>query len=156
MGKFWIDDKLVDENLDKLSGNDLKVWLKITRHFNKEGKSFPSIRKMEKIVNLHHTTITKCLNKLELLGFLEQLQIKEKCKLRYIFSKSARYLMPGRKNLLEEPDSKETFKETIKEENKIINNYRTPEETTHINKILNDTRKALESKGIIRPKNNDF
>jgi DNA-binding transcriptional regulator YhcF (GntR family) len=149
-GKFWINNELVDNYLNKISGNELKVWLKITRHFNKEGTCFPSIRKMTKVLNLHHSTITKCLKKLEVLGFLEQLEIKEKCKLRYIFSKSARYLMPEYKKLLVNPDTKEDIKEASKEDNNNLNNTkRTPEEQKSIDATLYKTRKDLESKRII-------
>ena len=116
MGRFWIENELVDKYLDKISGNELKVLLKITRHYNKNGTCYPSIRKMEKDINLHHDTITACLKQLQLLGFLEQLAIKERCKLRYSFSKTARFFLTDSQNLLGKPDSKEDIiKEDIKE-----------------------------------------
>lgn len=116
MGKFWIENDLVDHHLDKITGNELKVLLKITRHYNKFGTCFPSIRKMEKILNLHHTTIAKCLENLQLLGFLEQLQIVERKKLLYKFSKTARFFLIESNKLLAKPDSKEVYiKEVSKE-----------------------------------------
>jgi DNA-binding transcriptional regulator YhcF (GntR family) len=148
MGKFWIENSIYDDGwLKKLSGSQLKVLLSITRHYDKYGKCFPSIRKLEENINLHHATIKECLNKLELLGFLEQLVIKERCKLRYIFSKTAHKIFLEPNKLLAKPDSKEVIKESIKEENFYSkNNKRTPEEQEHLNKTLAEMKKKLASK----------
>lgn len=114
MGKFWIENQLVDEYLMLISGNELKVLFKITRHYNKYGKCFPSIRKMAINLNMHPITISNCLKRLELLGFLEQLRIKERSKLRYIFSKTARFLLIDSNKLLEKSNTKEDIKEEYK------------------------------------------
>lgn len=158
MGRFWIENEIIDgEWFGKLSGNDFKVLLKITRHYNKHGKCFPSIRKISELGNLHHTTVKKSLNKLELLGFLEQLLIKERCKLRYKFTKTARFLFVDCNNVLEKPDTKETFKENYKEENKFLKETkRTPEEQARINKQLALIRKNLTEKfGLMKKKEPD-
>lgn len=151
MGKFWIENEIIDGGwFKKLSGNELKVLLKITRHYGTTGKCFPSIRRLSKLGNLHHETIKKCLNRLELLGFLEQLLIKERCKLRYNFSKTARFLLIESNKLPEKPDSKEVIKEDIKEDknNIIINLNRTPEEQEKINKKLAEMRKCINENGV--------
>ena len=43
MGRFWIENELVDKYIGKLTGNELKVMMIITRHFNKQGTCYPSI-----------------------------------------------------------------------------------------------------------------
>lgn len=158
MGRFWIEKEIIDGDLyGKLSGNDFKVLLKITRHYNKTGRCFPSIREISRLGNLHHTTVKKSLNNLELLGLLEQLVIKERCKLRYEFSKSARFLFIESNNVVEKPDSKETIKEKYKEEvNYFTTEERTPEEQERINKKLAQIRKDLTEKyGFMKKKEAD-
>ena len=150
MGKFWIENQLVDEYLKLISGNELKVLFKITRHYNKYGRCFPSIRKMSDKLNMHHTTITKCLERLELLGFLEQLKIKERSKLRYSFAKTARFLFIDSNKLLAKPDTKEDFKEVFKEE-KNNRNFNT-DQSEHIGMTIDKVRKELEEKGIMHKK----
>lgn len=115
MGRFWIENELIDHHLDKISGNELKVLLTVTRYYNKQGTCYPSIRMMSKKIKLNHETIGKCLKRLELLGFFEQIVIKERMKLRYIFSKTATNIFLNPPKLLQKPDSKEVYKEFIKE-----------------------------------------
>lgn len=114
-GKFWIENDLVDNDLKDVSGNAFKVLVALTRHYNRTGTCFPSIRRLSKLTGLHHETVTKCLRELELLGYFEQIVIRERCKLRYKFSKTARKLLVEHNNLLVKPDSKETIKEVMKE-----------------------------------------
>ncbi|MFA6184484.1 MAG: helix-turn-helix domain-containing protein [Parcubacteria group bacterium] len=123
MGKFWIDNELIDKYLTKISGNDFKVWCILSRHFNKKGTCYPSIRTISIKSGLHHETVSQCLKRLKLLGFFEQLEIKERCKLRCLFSKTARFLIPGNDNLLEETAMKDN-KEDLKE---IKNNFNSSE-----------------------------
>lgn len=128
MGKrFWIENEFIESYLSKISGNATKVLLAITRHYNKEGTCYPSIRRLSKLTGLHHSTVTKCLKELELLGFLEQLIIKERCRLRYSFSKTARILLPKSSKLLYRPDTKEEYKEDLKEESFLENSYKKTE-----------------------------
>lgn len=144
-GKFWIENVLIDNYLNKISGNELKVWCVLSRHFNKEGNCYPSIRTISKKTGIHHETTKRCLQKLELLGFLEQLIIKERCKLRYSFSKTALFLMPGNKKLLVNSDTKEDIKEELKENNNLYITQRTPEEQKRINAQLDILRKRWGS-----------
>lgn len=120
MGKFWIENELVDDWLYKISGNELKVLLCLTRHYNKAGTTFVSIAKMAKLLNLNPETVSKSVKRLNLLGFFEQIVIRERTKLRYIFSKTARNLFIETNKLPEKPESKEAFKEIIKETPKEI------------------------------------
>ncbi|MCX6153849.1 MAG: helix-turn-helix domain-containing protein [Candidatus Kapabacteria bacterium] len=152
MGKFWVNDELYDDGwLKKMSGNELKVLFAITRHFNRFGKCYPSIRKLATNTNLHHETIKQCLNKLELLGFLEQLEIKERCKLRYNFVRTARIFLPGNAKLLGNPDSKEDIKEVFKEGENNFNlnnpkNERTEEQKMRMTEKLNQLKNVLIEK----------
>jgi DNA-binding transcriptional regulator YhcF (GntR family) len=107
MGRFWIENELVDKYISKLTGNEFKVMVIITRHFNKNGTCYPSIRRMATLGNINPETVSKCLKNLNLLGFLEQLEIKERCKLRYILSKSARHLLIDSNKLPQETSGKE-------------------------------------------------
>jgi DNA-binding transcriptional regulator YhcF (GntR family) len=151
-GHFYISNKIIDDGyLKTMSGNDLKVLLKITRHYDKTGKSFPSIRKMSEQLNLHHETIAKSIHNLEVCGFLEQLEIRQRCKLRYIFSKSTRFLLINPNNVVEKTDSKD-IKDIKKEENNFLENkIRTPEEQARIDKHLDEIAKKLNFK-----RKNDF
>ena len=148
MGRFYIEDEVFDRGyLKKMSGNDFKILASITRHYNKHGKCFPSIRRLAKFTNLHHTTVTSCLNNLELLGFLEQLRIKERYKLLYSFSKSARFLFIETNNVVKKPDTKETIKENFKEVNKFLKEKtKTPEEQERVKQHLAEIRKKLAKK----------
>ena len=76
---------------------------------------------MSKLGNMNSETVSKCLKSLNLLGFIEQLEIKERCKLRYILSKSARHLLIDSNKLPEKPDGKEV-KEVLRNNPKQINN----------------------------------
>jgi len=153
MKRFWIENSIYDDGwLKKISGNQLKVLLAITRHYNKQGKCFPSIRKLEVNIGLHHATIKQCLNQLQLLGFLEQLQIREREKLRYIFSKTAHEIFIEPNKLLVKHDTKEIIKENYKEDlSKNINHSNQTEERDYgkIGGILDRMRHNLESRGII-------
>lgn len=113
---FWIENDFIDEGyLAKTSGNAIKVLLAITRHYNKAGTCYPSIRRLSKLVGLTQETTSKCIKQLELLGYLEQLEIKERCKLHYKFSKTALFFRTKDEKLPEKSDTKEYFKESIKE-----------------------------------------
>lgn len=151
-GHFYISNKIIDDGyLKKMTGNDFKVLVAIARHYDKYGKCFPSIRRMSKQLNLHHETIGNCLKNLKKMGFIEILEVKERCKLRYIFSNSARFLLSNPNNVVEKPDGKD-FKDIYKE--KKINNLhslkRTPEEQERINKQLEEMRNTIP---ILRKKN---
>lgn len=115
MGRFWIEDDLVDKHIHKINGNEVKVLLMIARHYDKSGQCFPSIRRLSVLGKMDASTISKALKQLRLLGFLEQLTIRERCKLRYKFSKSARYLTIDSNKLPEETTSKEIYKGNNKE-----------------------------------------
>jgi DNA-binding transcriptional MocR family regulator len=115
--RFWMDNKLIDDGwLAKISGNAWKVLTAIARHYNINGTCFPSIRRLSLLIGLHHETVRKNLDELQLHGFLEQLEIRERHKLRYLFTKSARYLLRLEDSLLEKPDTKDISKEIVKEE----------------------------------------
>lgn len=147
-GHFYISNKIMDDGyLKKMSGNDLKVLIAIARHYNKYGKCFPSIRRMTEYLNLHHETIGNCLKNLKKMGFIEILEIKERCKLRYIFSNSARFLFSKPNNVVEKSDSKE-LKDINKEKelNNLTHKERTPEEQERINQNLAEIRRSLANK----------
>lgn len=146
-GKFWIENELVDTDLRVLSGNGFKVLIAITRHYNKAGTCYPSIRRLAKLTGLHHETVTKCLMELKLLGYFEQLVIRERAKLRYVFSKTARKRLLNDGNLLEKADTKEVNKEVWKEDQNIC-----PTDELSNRHTLDAVRADLEAKGILKPK----
>ncbi len=118
MSKFWIENKIIDAGwLKIISGNDLKVLLKITRHYNKYGESFPSIRTMSADLNLSQNTISKSLDNLEKYGFLMITVKKQRYKLQYFFKKIAEFLIIDPNKLPKKLRAKEELKEEyIKEE----------------------------------------
>ena len=149
-GKFWIENELVDTDLRELSGNGFKVLIAITRHYNKAGTCYPSIRRLAKLTGLHHETVTKCLVELKLLGYFEQLEIRERAKLRYVFSKTARRRLLNDANLLEKADTKETIKEVWKEDQ---NNC--PTDELSIRRTLAAVRADLEARGVVKRRPDD-
>lgn len=138
-GKFWIENELVDKYLSILSGNEFKTLLAITRHYNKNGTCYPSIRRLAVLIDLDPDTVAKSLRALELHGFFQQLEIRERCKLRYVFSKTAAKLLVEPNKLPEKPRSKEVFKEVLKEE-RLESTERTPEEQERIRQSLESLR----------------
>lgn len=153
-GHFYISNKIIDDGyLKLLSGNDLKVLIKIARHYDKHGTCFPSIRKMAIDLNLHHETIGNSLRHLKELGFIDILEIKQRYKLRYIFSNSARFLLLNPNNVVGKADTKD-IKDLYKEKiNYLEKKPRTQEEQKHIDESLAQVRNNLEKKGIIIKQN---
>ncbi len=141
MGKLWIENQLVDGGyLAKISGNEAKVLLAITRHYNRHGTCFPSIRRLSVLVGLHPDTVSHCLRKLVEHDYFEQLVIKERCKLRYSFTKTARFLLIDANKLPEKPGGKEDiFKEVVEEAFSPTKN-RTPEQDERIRRTLERIR----------------
>ena len=87
---FWVEDAIVDKGyLKSLKNNKLNVLWVITRHYNKHGHCYPSLRTISKFTGLHHSTVKKKIVELDELGFVKVTIIKEGYKARYSFTKTA-------------------------------------------------------------------
>ncbi len=126
VGRFWIHNDFVETGLKTLSGNATKVLLAITRHYNAKGTCYPSIRRLAGLAGIHHGTARKCIDELQLRGFIEQLVVKERCKLRYVFTSTARKSFMEPNNLLAKPDTKEVIKELNKGNKKFVSIHPDP------------------------------
>ncbi len=115
MGRFWIENEVVDRAMKGLSPSAFKVLLAVVRHYNKHGQCYPSIRRISSLANLHHITVRKSVDEIKLQGYFEQVWVYERKKLRLVFSKTALKLFHLDKKLLEKTETKERMKEVLKE-----------------------------------------
>lgn len=116
IGKFWFWNQVIDSGyLRYLKNNIFNVLIVITRHYNKSGSSFPSLRRIAELTGLHHSIVKKKILALEKLNIIKVDITKNGCKARYNFTQSAIEDFVDPNKLLIKPDTKDVVKEVIKD-----------------------------------------
>ncbi len=152
--KFWIPNNLIDEGwLSKMSGNDLKAWIIIARHYNKNGTCFPSINRISKISGINPGTTSKSIHHLVELGLFTITERVRGSKVHYFYTESARKLIVDYQKPPEKTMPKEINKE-YKESEYLKNNSTKPVSLWEA--IEKDTKLSedLKKKGIMKERNN--
>jgi len=68
--RFWIPDFVADHQLSALQGNDVKVLVVMSRHANKQGDSWPSVKTVGEKAGLNRRTVQRSQRRLCAAGLM--------------------------------------------------------------------------------------
>lgn len=126
--RFWIEDDFVDRHAKNISLSAQVVYMVLKRHVNREGKTTIGIRKIAEKIGASKTTVHKSIKEL----LLYQLLIQRSNPLSHF----GYYTVP---------DSR-----TVQCHNLVHKELGIIKECNKIGKSLNDVRKELTAKGLLR------
>lgn len=67
---FWLDDIVIDRYAERIGPVALALYTTLVRHAKKNGQAYPSLRRLQKLLQVSRTTIVKYLELLEAEGLI--------------------------------------------------------------------------------------